>query len=359
MQERLQRYGAIFGSPEPYSTPDHPPLPFRPPALLRLRTHVPPCARSPAGSPHLARGRPARRRPGRRLRHPRRSRARRARGVRGRARRPARGPAPAPLAVASRASRRPPRHGAGAAHVLHRPGLRPPATQRPPHHLADREVDLRGSGWEAGAANARELHRAASGRPVWCPGRLGSVPGLRARPGPPGLRPAAAAGGAATRRTPSSVAVAQPSELVGRAYKTASRSVADHSHPNLGRETHRPPFRRAVAQPSNSRGGRADRRHGVPERAATRARGTAAQTAAQRAVGRSHPSSRGGRADRRPGDQPPARSRTTTSRPRRDGSRTDQTGGDLLSRALAGQVPSALRGLTALFGMGRGVSLSP
>ena len=36
-----------------------------------------------------------------------------------------------------------------------------------------------------------------------------------------------------------------------------------------------------------------------------------------------------------------------------------RTGGDLLSQALAGQVPSALRGLTALFGMGRGVSPSP
>src|SRR5215204_5865146 len=38
---------------------------------------------------------------------------------------------------------------------------------------------------------------------------------------------------------------------------------------------------------------------------------------------------------------------------------TGRTGGDLLSQALAGQVPSALRGLTALFGMGRGVSPSP
>jgi hypothetical protein len=36
-----------------------------------------------------------------------------------------------------------------------------------------------------------------------------------------------------------------------------------------------------------------------------------------------------------------------------------KTGGVLLSQALAGQVPSALRGLTALFGMGRGVSPSP
>jgi hypothetical protein len=36
-----------------------------------------------------------------------------------------------------------------------------------------------------------------------------------------------------------------------------------------------------------------------------------------------------------------------------------RTGGVLLSQALASQVPSALRGLTALFGMGRGVSPSP
>jgi hypothetical protein len=38
---------------------------------------------------------------------------------------------------------------------------------------------------------------------------------------------------------------------------------------------------------------------------------------------------------------------------------TKETGGDLLSQALAGQVPSALWGLTALFGMGRGVSPTP
>ena len=36
-----------------------------------------------------------------------------------------------------------------------------------------------------------------------------------------------------------------------------------------------------------------------------------------------------------------------------------KTGGDLLSRAREGQVPSALWGLTALFGMGRGVSPTP
>ena len=40
------------------------------------------------------------------------------------------------------------------------------------------------------------------------------------------------------------------------------------------------------------------------------------------------------------------------------GGPSEKTGGVLLSQALAGQVPSALRGLTALFGMGRGVSPS-
>src|SRR3954467_4903887 len=40
------------------------------------------------------------------------------------------------------------------------------------------------------------------------------------------------------------------------------------------------------------------------------------------------------------------------------GTALEKTGGDLLSQEVALQVPSALRGLTALFGMGRGVSLS-
>ena len=46
--------------------------------------------------------------------------------------------------------------------------------------------------------------------------------------------------------------------------------------------------------------------------------------------------------------------------PRQIGARTahERTGGDLLSQGVAPQVPSALKGLTALFGMGRGVSLS-
>ena len=45
--------------------------------------------------------------------------------------------------------------------------------------------------------------------------------------------------------------------------------------------------------------------------------------------------------------------------PRLSAARTSRrTGGDLLSQGVAPQVPSALKGLTALFGMGRGVSLS-
>ncbi len=55
-----------------------------------------------------------------------------------------------------------------------------------------------------------------------------------------------------------------------------------------------------------------------------------------------------------------ARSDTrATSRGPPAGGPLRKTGGVLLSQALASQVPSALRGLTALFGMGRGVSPSP
>ena len=36
-----------------------------------------------------------------------------------------------------------------------------------------------------------------------------------------------------------------------------------------------------------------------------------------------------------------------------------ESGNDLLSRAVSSQVPSALKGLTSVFGMGTGGSLSP
>ena len=58
-----------------------------------------------------------------------------------------------------------------------------------------------------------------------------------------------------------------------------------------------------------------------------------------------------------------SRRRPCSERQRRRAARRrpvyEKTGGVLLSQALASQVPSALRGLTALFGMGRGVSPSP
>src|SRR3954453_7286003 len=57
------------------------------------------------------------------------------------------------------------------------------------------------------------------------------------------------------------------------------------------------------------------------------------------------------RSHRTPGPQ------NTTSRP--TGGSLERTGGDLLSQAREGQVPSALWGLNALFGMGRGVSPTP
>src|SRR3954453_4240001 len=70
------------------------------------------------------------------------------------------------------------------------------------------------------------------------------------------------------------------------------------------------------------------------------------------------------RAPARPGADPAQTGRrsgtntgpTQTGRP--PGRPVKLIGGDLLSRAREGQVPSALRGLTALFGMGRGVSPS-
>ena len=57
--------------------------------------------------------------------------------------------------------------------------------------------------------------------------------------------------------------------------------------------------------------------------------------------------------------RPIQRLRRTTKRPAQGGALQRNSGGDLLSQALASQVPSALRGLTALFGKGRGVSPSP
>src|ERR1700736_1029583 len=63
----------------------------------------------------------------------------------------------------------------------------------------------------------------------------------------------------------------------------------------------------------------------------------------------------GGTTIERPRDVPQGAERRRAARRR---PACEETGGVLLSQALASQVPSALRGLTALFGMGRGVSPS-
>jgi hypothetical protein len=83
--------------------------------------------------------------------------------------------------------------------------------------------------------------------------------------------------------------------------------------------------------------------------------------AARSCAGREASSRRRSRASprsRRPGARAP-RERKEPQPPEATGALMLRTGGVLLSQALAGQVPSALRGLTALFGMGRGVSPSP
>ena len=115
----------------------------------------------------------------------------------------------------------------------------------------------------------------------------------------------------------------------------------------------------------------------VTVRAAAAARSGIRPTSAQRPVGstyrtpphrhppdRQRPSVRTGGSQRRaaasvtdPAVTARRRSSAVNDNEPPDGRLEDEeTGGDLLSQALASQVPSALWGLTALFGMGRGVS---
>jgi hypothetical protein len=87
---------------------------------------------------------------------------------------------------------------------------------------------------------------------------------------------------------------------------------------------------------------RAARARGVAERTRPRCASTRAhRTGAQHAAG------------------PPTPAIKRREPPSRAARRKSKTGGDLLSQAREGQVPSALQGLTALFGMGRGVSPVP
>ena len=135
----------------------------------------------------------------------------------------------------------------------------------------------------------------------------------------PGTAARAAGGGAATSRPPGPADPRMPHPhrpdhpRAPRPQSTAHRERADPSRPEGGRG------------PNLSRGGSRRRTHRRP-----------------------HPPT------------PPAANRLTNATGRRSAARLrEKTGGVLLSQALASQVPSALRGLTALFGMGRGVSPSP
>src|SRR3954466_10701593 len=97
-------------------------------------------------------------------------------------------------------------------------------------------------------------------------------------------------------------------------------------------------MRGADGRPSNGRGRHARRR----------------RTTVQRRRAPARPGADPAQTGRRSGTNTGA---TRTGRP--PGRPVKLIGGDLLSQAREGQVPSALRGLTALFGMGRGVSPSP
>ena len=145
-------------------------------------------------------------------------------------------------------------------------------------------------------------------------GRLGGRPG-RARP-----RTASAPSGAARRVRP------------GRAGQVPARRAGVPARPSG-----------AAAQPHRAACCERERTERV--------------SAGARVAGSEHAASARSRASARP--LTVAESQRLRRRAARGGPRVEKTGGVLLSQALAGQVPSALRGLTALFGMGRGVSPSP
>ena len=126
---------------------------------------------------------------------------------------------------------------------------------------------------------------------------------------------------------------------------------------------------RACRGPSSAPSGAAQAREDPASRAAARA-GTRLPVPGQPPSGPAPGPSPGERTQRRaergsrvaPRRLPavdPAAGPNSRQAARRRPIASQKTGGVLLSQALASQVPSALRGLTALFGMGRGVSPSP
>ncbi len=232
------------------------------------------------------------------------------------------------------------RRSAGCRHIARPPGG--PDRQKAPG-LGGRERltawrPPRGAGLQR--LSGRPLHGAArvlsatgtAGTPATC------CPAVyaRARAPPTPLRP----------RRPRSRAAVAPRRPLGSVRAGPERRCA----------------RRTDGAPScrRSSSARAGRAHACPAEHAllqawrsTRPRRARAQRRRRRSVTSSEPSwsSHGGPLA---AYAPPRRARTNTSRPQ--GGSYEETGGDLLSQALASQVPSALWGLTALFGMGRGVS---
>jgi hypothetical protein len=164
---------------------------------------------------------------------------------------------------------------------------------------------------------------------------------LGGRPGARGRRAASAPGAAGSRLAPSRAAPRSAARRRAGVPQPASRAVGPRSSGARGRPTPRRAPACALAGDADVCGARAL----ILLRLAARGR-------------------QAGGADARRGAR---RSMAAASRRWRSASRAtsgrlgccDKTGGVLLSRALASQVPSALRGLTALFGMGRGVSPSP
>ena len=164
--------------------------------------------------------------------------------------------------------------------------------------------------------------------------------------------------GRARRRRPARVAARPPGRAARRSPSSRIRVVealervaGDYaSHDVVAVFTHGGVIRAAVAHAAGGdwrdarRGGGAADPRQPDRRRRARAGASSASTCRSQAPTR---------AARRPG-RDDERGRPPKGRPRHV-----ESGGDLLSQALSNQVPSALRGLTTLFGRGRGVSPSP
>ncbi len=158
-----------------------------------------------------------------------------------------------------------------------------------------------------------------------------------------------------------------PSRAASRPHRRAPAPPTAHSSATQAQERHGPPPRAGLphAGPSPGEqaglirpkapglGGRERPTAWRPPRGAGLHRLSGRPLAGRpESLGRDQP--RG--AARAAGEDSVVKAARNDNEPPRGGSSDQETGGDLLSQALASQVPSALWGLTALFGMGRGVS---